>query len=311
MNKFNLLNKRLNSLFGELFRLLYNLINNFTINNIYLLTKLINLIKYIIQINNVNILLKLDRIEKKIESADLEIINIFNKIYLKKKCKIILNIPITDNKINYNITTPINSNLDIYDILDITLNIINNNIPLNIDINNIFSSSNNNYIGFKNINIGFDNYYQLHSFKYISYDLPYNILLYINEIDQIVIKVGNDKKYKFINSKLHNVYFNLDNSIIKNNQKYKSILCNNNIKTNKTKCVHLNCKYYHDFFIGYSDNFDKNRSFSSNPIVYNCFNFKDGSLVKGNIKKTNWHDAINIYQSSLSNLLIACMHSQE
>ena len=324
MNKFNKLNKQLNSIFEELFELLYSLINNFTtitnnddiiiyillfcINNIYLLTKLINLIKYILKINNDNILIKLERIEKKIETADLEILNIFNKIYLKKKCKTILNIPIKDNNINYNITTVTGSNLDIFDILDITSNLINTDTS---NGNNIFSSSNNNYIGFKSINIGFDNYYQLHSFKYISYDLPYNMLLYINEIDQIIIKVGNDKKYKFINSKLHNVYFNLDNSVIKNNQKCKSILCNNNIKINKTKCLNINCKYYHDFFIGYSDNFDKIRSFSSNPIVYNSYNFKDGSLVKSNIKKINWHDAINIYQSSLSNLLIACMHSQE
>ena len=34
-------------------------------------------------------------------------------------------------------------------------------------------------------------------------------------------------------------------------------------------------------------------------------------ILRQNFKKINWHNAINLYQSSLSNILIACIHSQE
>lgn len=322
MNTFNTFNKKLHLIFIELFDIVYGLINRynyndiiiyillFCINNIYLLNKLLYLIEFIIKYNKEHILIKIERIEQKIESLDLRIVNIFNNTYLKKN---ILN---NDNKLNillikdknqFNTShTYIDTNLEIYEILNIDNHIKN----INLNYDNIFNNmSNNNYIGLQNINIGFNNYYQLHSFRYVSDELPFNILIYINDIEQIVIKIGNKYKYKFINSKLYKVYNNTDT--INNTHKYKSILCNNNIKNNNTKCVNINCKYYHDYFIGHPDNFDNNRTFSSNPVVYNCNNFKDGSLVKMNIKKIYWHQAINIYQSSLSNLLIACMHSQE
>lgn len=316
---FNTLNNQLNLIFIELFNITHGLINKynsndiiiylllFCINNIYLLNKLLHLIKYTIKFNNENILIKIEKIEKKIESLDFHILNIFNNTYLKKnKLNNNLSIKLIKDKNNYNNVHIHNeNNLEIYDILDIEININNN------DKNNQFFSNDKNYIGLQNVNIGFDNYYLLHSFKSISNKLPFNTILYINDIDQVIIKIGNKTNYKFINSKLYTVYNNLDNYYITNNCKYKSILCNNNIKINNTKCLNMHCKYYHDYFIGYRDNYDKNRTFSSNPIVYNCYNFKDGSLVNKNIKKIYWHDAINIYQSSLSNILIACMHSQE
>jgi len=90
----------------------------------------------------------------------------------------------------------------------------------------------------------------------------------------------------------------------------RSILCNNNIKSLNKKCQNgIDCKYYHDIILGYEDNYHKDRQFSYNPIIYNCVSFKDGLQVKENIQKINWIDAINLYQSNLSCILIACIHA--
>ena len=131
------------------------------------------------------------------------------------------------------------------------------------------------------------------------------MIVYVKEINQIVIKIGNEKKFQYINSKLYKTY-----NIANKTDNGRSILCNNNIKKLNKKCLNgINCKYYHDIILGYKDNFHNNRQFSCNPIIYNCVNFKDGEYVKENIKKIDWHDAINLYQSNLSCLLIACMHA--
>lgn len=316
MNKFVSINNNLNSIFSDIFYIVHQSINKFNnneiliytllfcINNIYFLNKLIDLISLLVNSNYDNII-KLKKIEKKIETTDIKIINIYNSINQHNKKNDKLLIPIIQNVQNK--IYSIDNNLDLYDLNDIEKSIIHPEVErlmANKDNSNFINNS--NYLGLKKINIGYNNYYNLHSYKHVDEQLPFNMLLYISEIDQIIIKIGNKRKYKYVNSKLSTVYC----SKMEEN-KNKSILCNNNIKSNNKKCYNYNCKYYHDYFVGYSDNYDKIRSFSNNPIVYNCYNFKDGNYVKENIKKINWHDALNIYQSSLSNILIACLHSQE
>jgi len=194
-----------------------------------------------------------------------------------------------------------NTNLDI---LDISLSNISELLNIS-SINNKYQDDIFNNTKKENINIGFNNIYRLHTYNNIDDKIPFNLLVYIKEIDQVVIKIGNDKKYQFINSKLYKTY-NIKNNI----DNGKSILCNNNIKKLNKKCQNgNNCKYYHDIILGYPDNAHKVRQFSCNPIIYNCANFKDGTYVKENIKKIDWVDAINLYQSNLSCILIACMHA--
>lgn len=191
-------------------------------------------------------------------------------------------------------------------------NIIINNVNLEINsINDIIDSITNindynyNKAPYEYINIGFDNMYKLHIYDDLNCDIPFNLLVYIKSIDQVVIKIGNEYKYKYINSKLYRTY-----DVINKSNNDRSILCNNNIKELNKKCINgKDCKYYHDIILGYDDNNHQNRQFSYNPIIYNCISFKDGFYVKENIKKINWHDAINLYQSNLSCILIGCMHS--
>ena len=54
----------------------------------------------------------------------------------------------------------------------------------------------------------------------------FNLLVYVKQIDQVVIKVGNENKYKYINSKLYRTY---DVKQKKTNND-RSILCNNKYK---------------------------------------------------------------------------------
>ena len=191
-------------------------------------------------------------------------------------------------------------------------NIITNNINLEIDsieciIDSIANINDYNYnqAPYEYVNIGFDNMYKLHIYDDLNCNIPFNLLVYIKSIDQVVIKIGNEYKYKYINSKLYRTYDVKNKS---NND--RSILCNNNIKELNKKCINgKDCKYYHDIILGYYDNYHINRQFSYNPIIYNCISFKDGFYVKENIKKINWYDAINLYQSNLSCILISCMHS--
>lgn len=190
-------------------------------------------------------------------------------------------------------------------------NIVKNNINLDIiDISNLVDNSdiiNNNYnnVPYEYVNIGFDNMYKLHIYNSLEDNIPFNLLVYVKKINQVVIKVGNDNKYKYINSKLYKTY-----DIKHKNNNDRSILCNNNIKSLNKKCANgKDCKYYHDIIIGYDDNSHNDRQFSYNPIIYNCISFKDGSCVKENTKKINWIDAINLYQSNLSCILIGCIHS--
>ena len=138
--------------------------------------------------------------------------------------------------------------------------------------------------------------------------INYNTLIYARDLQQVIIKIGNPfnkLNYRIINTKLCKVYSSSKYSV--NNT--KSIICNNNIKEKGTKCSAYNCNYYHDPILGYRDNFHKERQYSNNPIVYNSPNFKSGDAVKENIKKIKWHEAVTLYQASLMNLLIACLHS--
>jgi len=207
------------------------------------------------------------------------------------------------------------TNLDIYELDELV-----NNTFTHTNVENI-SKPITLEIPYENVNIGFNNFYKLHIYKSLDSDIPLNMLVYVKDIDQVVIKVGNKNNYKFINSKLYRTYdiknkitntiYQRDANIkneVRNND--RSILCNNNIKSQNKKCQNgVNCKYYHDIILGYEDNFHSTRQFSSNPIIYNCINFKDGYYVNENIKKIDWTDAINMYQSNLSCILIACMHS--
>lgn len=278
---------------------LFILIILFCINNIFLLNKLINLLKikiYELKDNKKKILSKIIDIEYNLTNLNTNLLESYNKLSIKENN--LINIELIQHNLNFVINT--DNNLELYKIDNIDTLINNNN-------DNIFNFLNDdNYIEYNYIDLGFNNFYKVHCFNKLIYTLPFNLLIYIYEINQIVIKIGHKDKYQYINSKLYPVYFYNDKNINNN-----SIICNNNIKTLNKKCHLENCKFYHDYIIGYKDNYHKNRKFSSNPIVYNCPDFKDGSKVKNNIKKIKWYDAINLYQSSLSNILIACLHSLE
>lgn len=276
-----------------------NIILLFSINNIIFIHKILKNINsnYLIhKSKKAQLLKKINYIESKLSIQNNEILSKYNS--LKKNKKENINI-VALKRVNYNINT-IHHNLDIYNIEDIEfieLTNLNNIDPLN-------TYKNSNYKGYKQINIGFNNFYYLHTYKFLNENIPTNLLLYIEELQQVVIKVGYNNKYNYINSKLYNLSK-------ESNDKNNLILCNNNIKLLNKKCNNKNCTFYHDYILGYKDNYHKNRNISYNPIVYKCPSFKDGSKVKKNIKTIPWHDAINLYQSSLSNLLIGCLHSQE
>lgn len=312
--EFKKINISLKELFDNIDNLIININHNnfnslnhiiiliilFCINNIFLLNKLLNIIKtkieYIKDIKQ-KYLLKIIDIEYNLNKINIDLLKSYNKLSINKNN--LINIDLLNYEIKYNINE--NNNLELFDLNNIDDLIINSNRQYKKQFN---FKNDKNYIDYKNINIGFNNYYKLHCFKYLMNSLPFNLLIYINEINQVIIKIGDNNKYKYINSKLYPVYlFNEKN--INNN----SIICNNNIKELNKKCNVENCRFYHDYIIGYKDNYHLSRQFSSNPIVYNCNNFKDGSKVKENIKKIEWHEAINLYQSSLSNILIGCIHS--
>lgn len=235
-----------------------------------------------------------------------EIIDKYNLIYLDNKSikfkDILKNYPL-NNKANNKL---MNSNI-VY--TNTNLNILNissdGSIDRMIDHNNIKKSNTSNSVNYDYVDLGYNNLYKLHIFNSLEDDIPLNLIVYVKEIDQIVIKIGNEKETQYINSKLYKTY-NIKNKT----DNVRSILCNNNIKKLNKKCLNgIHCKYYHDIILGYKDNAHSSRQFSCNPIIYNCINFKDGMCVKENIKKIDWNDAINLYQANLSCLLIACMHS--
>lgn len=323
MINFNKYNNNLNDIFSFFNILLYNLdtTNNFNyidniltyillfcINNLYLLNKLQKLINnqlhsYII--NKKQYLNKIQDIEKSLHNLNSNIIKSYNNISIKSIEKIelhlIKNIEYNTKYENIEFNNQNNkSNLELYNLHDIDNLLTKNNSEYYK-----FYKNDDNFIDYKYINIGYGNYYKLNCYKYLKDTLPFNLLMYIQELDQIVIKIGDDEHYRYINSKLYKVYNSKNEKTINN----KSIICNNNIRELSKKCYIDNCKYYHDYIIGYKDNYHKDRQFSSNPIVFNCNDFKDGSKIKENLKKIEWYDAINLYQSSLSTLLIGCVHS--
>ena len=332
MIELNEINIQLNNIFVIFFNILSTFLNNsisinntleyetstivikiillFSINNIYLLNKLIVKIKEVMTITKYRrdyLLNKINNIEKILNNKNTEILDLYNT--LSQKEVITMNsIPLL-KKINYNTSKKIQKNLDIYPIDNLDLSFIDDNNLIDPLLN---YNKDSNYIGFQKISIGFNNNYNLHCYQHLKPTLPLNLLLYVQEVDQVIIKIGNNKQYKYINSKLYKVYNAYDSTSLNyfNENKFNSILCNNNIKELNKKCYSDNCKYYHDYIIGYTDNYHKTRYYSSNPIVYNCPSFKDGSKIKENIKKIPWYNAINLYQSSLSNILLGCIHSQ-
>lgn len=249
---------------------------------------------------------QISNILTELNDNNTELVSKYNSIYLDSK-----SIKFKDIIKNYSLNTKVNNrimnsnivytniNLDIIDIAS------DNNINKMLMSYNIKKSNSINSMNYNFVDLGYNNLYKLHIFNSLDDDIPFNLIVYIKEIDQIVIKIGNEKKFQYINSKLYKTY-NTSNKI----DNGRSILCNNNIKKLNKKCLNgINCKYYHDIILGYKDNAHNSRQFSCNPIIYNCINFKDGPYVKENIKKTEWHDAINLYQSNLSCILIACIHS--
>lgn len=254
-------------------------------------------IKYKKQINN--ILLELNGNSNKI-------IDKYNLIYVDNK-----SIKFKDILKNYSLNTKNNNKLMNSNIVytNINLDIIDisssDNINKMLTSNDSKNSNNINSINYNFVDLGYNNLYKLHIFNSLDDNIPFNLIVFVKEINQIVIKIGNEKKFQYINSKLYKTY-NISNKT----DNGRSILCNNNIKNLNKKCLNgVNCKYYHDIILGYKDNFHNTRQFSCNPIIYNCVNFKDGEHVKENVKKIDWHDAINLYQSNLSCLLIACIHA--
>jgi hypothetical protein len=154
------------------------------------------------------------------------------------------------------------------------------------------------------INIGFDNYYPFDQIDCVSIKTPMNTLLYDRQTHHIIIKVGSMNKYKVINTRLCNVY------AAKSTDNSRSIICNNNLLSKGLRCYNSACKYYHDPYLGYKDNAHPARQYSNCPIVYSKPDFKSGSTISQNAKKVNWPEAITLYQSSLNNILIACIHAR-
>lgn len=176
-----------------------------------------------------------------------------------------------------------------------------------LDMVDIVSDSSSD--GFESVDLGFGNVYKMQCFNTFTSkdqrDIPLNTLVFVKELNQVVIKVGNVSRYRFVNSRLYRTYSSNGGS--KNNA--RSILCNNNIREKNRRCCSENCQYYHDPILGYRDNSHDTRQFSNNPIVNGVPDFKSGDMVSFNTKKTSWLQSINMYQSSLSNILIACIHS--
>lgn len=271
----------------------------FIFNIIILLKKLINLLDNSINkldIYKLNYENKITDILEEIDTVDNNIIKLYNKTIEKKNKKIYTNNLFNNEILDYDKNTI--NNLDI-DSLD---DLFNNNNTINKQ--NTIVLDNENYIDYNYVNIGFNNLYKLHIFKKISKNIPFNLLVYILEINQVVIKIGDEKNFKFINSKIYKTY-----DVKTNSDNSRSILCNNNIKDLNKKCNNYNCNYYHDYILGYKDNSHLDRQFSNNPIVFNSPNFKDGSKISENKNKVDWITAINLYQFNLSCLLLGCIHS--
>ncbi len=235
--------------------------------------------------------IQIDNILNELVTIDQNTINRYNDLYYIKE-----NIKYNDIIISYQ--NNVKYNKKVYNVKK------HNNIEVE-DIYTLNIPKENKNTNYNYVDIGYGNMYKLNVYNSINDNIPLNLLVYIKQLDQIVIKVGDEKKHQFINSKLYRVY-NPRNKIDND----RSIICNNNIKKFNKKCQNgLKCKYYHDPIIGYEDNCHHSRQFSSNPIIFNCIDFKDGTKAKENIKNINWVDAVNLYQASLSVILIGCIHS--
>jgi len=317
-NNINILSNRLYNTLKQLInKIIYtNNFNNNNIDHIFLLLfnflflfklllnffyNIINNYKDDIKKYNINILCIINDVDN-FHYNLIDKYSSLNKIY-----KNITYQKIIDNYIN-NTNYVNNKILNHNNIKDnINLELIDINILINFRYEKMDNLDTivNNKIPYEYVNIGFNNIYKLHIYNNLNEDIPFNELVYVKNIDQVVIKVGNENKYKYINSKLYRTY-----DIKNKNNNDRSILCNNNIKLLNKKCQNgKDCRYYHDVIIGYEDNAHTNRQFSYNPIIYNCMTFKDGFYVQENTKKIKWEDAINLYQSNLSCILIGCMHS--
>ena len=116
-------------------------------------------------------------------------INIDNSNFIIEN-ETITNINTINNNYEYKIFNTLflnnNNNLDIIDNNDILKNFLNNNI-INNDYEQITIPKK------QLVNIGFENYYELPVYSYLSINIPLNIIVFIDEIKSVVIKVGNSK----------------------------------------------------------------------------------------------------------------------
>lgn len=189
---------------------------------------------------------------------------------------------------------------------------------INIAFGEINSKNIPNKLRMEEVDLGFNNIYTTYCIDSIDdtniHKIPFDTLIFDKSIEQIIIKLGNIHKYKIVNTRLCKVY-----SYKNNSDNFRSIICNNiRKKTNQSQeiiCNLKNCKYYHDPFLGSKNNFHKIRQYSSNPVVFMnntpMYDFKSGECVAKNTEQVPWVDAITLYQSSLANLLIACIHSKK
>ena len=181
MIELNEINIQLNNIFVIFFNILSTFLNNtisinntleyetstivikiillFSINNIYLLNKLIVKIKEVMTITKYRrdyLLNKINNIEKILNNKNTEILDLYNT--LSQKEVITMNsIPLL-KKINYNTSKKIQKNLDIYPIDNLDLSFIDDNNLIDPLLN---YNKDSNYIGFQKISIGFNNHYNL------------------------------------------------------------------------------------------------------------------------------------------------------
>jgi len=243
---------------------------------------------------------------QKLDDLLLDINDLYNNVENNTiiiENKYINNINYIDDKYDYKLFG--NEFIDDVDNLDII-----NDFDFDIKSDTKLSCNYINVPEYKMVNIGLNNYYELPYYEYINNDIPLNLLVYINNISSVVIKVGNKKKFRYINAKISRVPDNINETKDKNNK--RSILCNNNLIEYNKKCINgKKCTYYHDPIIGYPDIAHTDRQFPYNPIIYNCPNFKDGLYIKDNVKKIKWEDGLNLYQTSFSYILLGLIHSLE
>jgi hypothetical protein len=212
-------------------------------------------------------------------------------------------------------------------------------------------SDTSNFIGMLERDVGYGNMYTLATYRTLSESIPLNVLVFVVDLEQVVMRLGSKSHSRFVNSRLYKTTQSMQSPPLTLSQRentrgvshtiptgehaqcvkpqgdthisnlsnltttgklhnFRSIICNNNLQSKRRRCQNRQCSYYHDPILGYRDNAHTDRQFPNNPMVARCHSFKSGDSVKKNVQSVDWTEAINIYQSALSNLLIAAVHAQ-